>query len=220
MVNPQLERRSLQRVRLVQPLRASVDGKKAFIVDVSLRGLRLLHQDDLGEASHVCTVQTEWDGYPLHLRCSVVRTVLHRTSDTTGRPQYHSGLNILEAVGVSSIALKRLIEHHVERALDEQKANARGVPPQIAAHSIHPGTATAFVRHELNLGRWREVNTATGVQPEQGFTISAQTPRAEVEMLRRAYESATTASERAMIRRLAALSISPTEPVPVRRYTP
>ena len=218
MVNPQVERRSLQRVRLVKPLRASVDGKKAFIVDVSLRGLLLLHQDDLGKGE--CVVRAEWDGYPIQLRCQMVRTALHRAADTVNRAQYHSGLNIVEAVGVSSIALKRMIEHHVELALDEQKANARGVPPRVAAQSAHGNTPTAFVRHELAMGRWREVNTPTAVQPEHGFTISAQTPRAEVEMLRRAYEAATSASERAMIRRLAALSVSPGEPVPVRRYMP
>ncbi|HYC91644.1 MAG TPA: PilZ domain-containing protein, partial [Thermoanaerobaculia bacterium] len=207
------ERRRVQRVNLAQPLRASIDGTRAFILDISLRGIRVLHQDDLGPLSHSCLVRTEWDGIPLELRCNIVRTALHRAADANGRSLYHSGLSIDEMVGVSGIALKQLLEHHVERALDEQKANARGVPPPLAAQSMQTGAPTAFVRHELNRGRWREVVTATSAQPEHGFTIAAQTTRAEVEMLRRAYEAASTPSERMMIRRLAALSVSSGEVV-------
>jgi hypothetical protein len=214
------ERRRVQRISLAQPLRASVDGTKAFILDISLSGIRVLHQDDLGPMSHACVLHTQWDGIPLDLRCSIVRTALHRAADANGRALYHSGLTIDEAIGVSNIALRRLIEHHVERALDEQKANARGVPPPLAAQSMQTGAPSAFVRHELNLGRWREVVTATAAQPEDGFTIGAQTARAEVEMLRRAYELASSASERVMIRRLAALSVSSGEIVQARRYMP
>lgn len=214
------ERRRVQRVRLMQPLRASVDGTKAFVIDLSLSGLRVMHQDDLGEVSRTCLVRTEWDGYPLDLRCRLVRTTLHQAGNAQGRALYHSGLSITEAIGVSDVALRRLIEHHVERALDEQKANARGIPPPVAAQSVATGTASAFVRHELTRGRWREVVTATPAQPEDGFTIAAHTTRAEVEMLRRAYEAATTPGERVMIRRLAALSVSSGEVVQARRYMP
>jgi hypothetical protein len=214
------ERRRVQRVRLMQPLRASVDGTRAFIVDLSMCGVRVMHQDDLGELSRDSVLRTEWDGLRLELRCRLVRTTLHRAADTNGRALYHSGLIIVEAIGTSSLTLRRLIEHHVERALDEQKANARGVPPPLAAQSTQTGAPAAFIRHELNLGRWREIVTATNAQPEHGFTIAAHTTRAEVEMLRRAYEAASSAGERVMIRRLAALSVSSGEIVQARRYMP
>lgn len=214
------ERRRVQRISLAQPLRAMVDATKAFIVDLSLSGVRVLHQDDLGPVSRACMLRTQWEGMPFELHCSIVRTTLHRAADASGRALYHSGLTIDDAPSVSAIGLRRLIEHHVERALDEQKANARGVPPPLAAQSMRTGAPSAFVRHELDLGRWREVVTATAAQPEHGFTIAAQTARAEVEMLRRAYEMATSASERAMIRRLAALSVSSGEIVQARRYKP
>ena len=214
------ERRRVQRVRLPQPLRATIDGTRAFIVDVSLRGLRVMHQDEIGLVDSKCVVRAEWDGRPLELHCSVVRTALHRSADSTGsRATYHSGLVITRAVGVSSVTLRRLIEHHVERALDEQKANARGIPP-LAAQSIQTGTATAFVRHEYRLGRWREVTTHDPEQPDHGFTIAAHTVPSEVEMLRRAYERAKTASDLAVIRRLAEMSVNAAEVVQARRYTP
>ena len=214
------ERRRVQRVRLPQPLRATIDGTRAFIVDVSLRGLRVMHQDEIGRVDSTCIVRAEWDGRPMELHCSIVRTALHRSADKSGsRATFHSGLTITRAVGVSSVTLRRLIEHHVELALDEQKANARGIPP-IAAQSMQSGGASAFVRHEYRAGRWREITTHDPEQPDHGFTLAAHTTPSEVEMLRRAYERAKTASDLAVIRRLAEMSVNNAEVVPVRRYTP
>ncbi len=214
------ERRRVQRVSLPQPLRTTIDGTRAFIVDISVRGLRVLHQDEIGRVAASCRVRSEWDGCPLELHCSIMRTALHRSADKSGaRATYHSGLEITRAVGVSRVTLRRLIEYHVERALDEQKANARGIPA-IAAQSVRTGVASAFVRHEYELGKWREVMTASSEQPEHGFTIAAHTKPVEVEMLRRAYERAKTAGDVAVIRRLAAMSVSSTDVVQARRYTP
>lgn len=214
------ERRRVQRVRLPQPLRATIDGIRVFLVDVSLRGLRVMHQDEIGRVASACIVRSEWDGRPLELHCSIVRTALHRSADNSGtRAVYHSGLIITRAVGVSSVTLRRLVEHHVERALDEQKANARGIPP-LAAQSVQTGVASAFVRHEYRLGRWREVTTHSPEQPDHGFTIAAHTTPSEVEMLRKAYEKAKTANDLAVIRRLAEMSVSTAEVVQARRYTP
>lgn len=214
------ERRRVQRVGLPQPLRATIDGTRIFIVDLSLRGLRVLHQDDIGHVGANGTVVTNWDGHRIELHCRIVRTTLHRSAEySSTRTQYHSGLAITEAAGTSAETLRRFIAHHVERALDEQKANARGIPP-LAAQSVQTGAPATFVRHEYAGGNWREVMTPTPAQPESGFTISAQHSPSEVEMLRRAYERAATNSDRATIRRLAALSVSSGEVVQARRYMP
>jgi len=219
MLPPTIERRRVQRVRPPQPLRATINGQRALIVDLSLRGLRVLHQEAAGDTS--CIIRAEWDAQPLELHCGIVRTLLHRSAEYGGRMLYHTGLTITRASESSMATLRRLIEHHVERALDEQKANARGVPPPLAAQSSPTGTVpAAYVRHELTLGRWREVMTPSAVQPDNGFTIGAHTAPAEVEMLRRAYERAATSGDVAVIRRLAAMSVSGTEVVQARRYTP
>lgn len=210
----------MQRVHLPQPLKATIDGTKVFLLDVSLRGIRVMHQEDIGSVSSECVVRAEWDGHPLTLHCTIIRTAMHRPANRKGdRTLYHSGLTIDHAAAASTRTLRRLVEHHVERALDEQKANARGIPP-LAAQSMQTGTPTTYVRHEYAMGRWREVMTATSNQPDNGFTICATTTPAEVEMLRRAYETATTAADLAMIRRMAALSVSAAEVVQARRYTP
>lgn len=214
------ERRRVQRVHLPQPLRATIDGVKVFLVDVSVKGLRVMHQEDIGRVSAECVVRAEWDGHPMTLHCTIVRTAMHKPADRKGeRTLYHSGLALDHAAAASSRTLRRLVEHHVERALDEQKANARGIPP-LAAQSVKTGTPTTYVRHEYIAGRWREVMTATANQPDNGFTICATTTPAEVDMLRRAYETATSAADLAMIRRMAALSVSAAEVVQARRYTP
>jgi hypothetical protein len=214
------ERRRVQRVRLTHPLRAVIGEVKVFIIDISLRGVRILHQDPIGAVSGHCVVTAEWDARPLELHCTIARTAIHRPADKKSpRPLFHSGLQITRAAGVSSVTLRRLIEHHVELALDEQKANARGIPP-MAAQSTQTGVPETFVRHEYVMGRWRQSPTALSSQPEQGFTIAASTPHSEVEMLRRAYEAATSADEMAMIRRMAALSVSSAEIVQARRYMP
>ena len=215
-----LERRSVQRVRLQQPLRASIDGARVFIVDLSLRGLRVLHHEDIGRVAEPCMVRCEWDGRRIELQCEIVRTTIFRAADSvSARTLYHSGLSIVSTVGASALALRRLIEHHVERALDEQKANARGIPP-LAAQSVQTGSPAAYVRHEYRLGRWREVMTTSSVQPENGFTISAEHTPAEVEMLRQAYERAAANNDLEVFRRTAELSVNAGEVVQARRYTP
>jgi hypothetical protein len=215
------ERRRVQRVHLPQPLRATIDGTKVFLVDVSVRGLRVMHQEDIGSVASECVVRTEWDGHSMTLHCTIVRTAMHHPANRkSDRTLYHSGLAIDHATTASERTLRRLVEHHVERALDEQKANARGIPPPLAAQSMKTGTPTTYVRHEYVMGRWREVMTAISNQPDNGFTICATTTPAEVEMLRRAYETATSAADLAMIRRMAALSVSAAEVVQARRYTP
>lgn len=213
-----LERRRLQRVRLPQPLDATVDGQRALVVDVSLHGLRLVHPDPIPVKT--CVVKAEWDGDLLTFQCTVVRTLQHRSNGFGGRMVHHSGLSITGAETESKITLRRMIEHHVERALDEQKANARGVPP-LAAQSIPTGgVPTAYVRHEYTLGRWREVMTPNSAQPDNGFTIAAHTAPYEVDMLRGAYERAKTPADHVVIRKLAAMSVSGAEIVQARRYMP
>lgn len=214
------ERRRVQRVQLIKPLRATLGRARVFVIDLSMRGVRIAHQEDIGRVASACELRTEWEGTRFQLQCQLVRTALHRAADTaTGNTLYHSGLLITGMNEHAQSVVRTLIAHHVERALDEQKANARGIPPH-AAHGSQPNAPSTFVRHEYTGGRWREVRTPAPNQPDNGFTISAEHSPSEVEMLRRAYESAATNNDRAIIRRFAALSLSTGEPVPIRRYQP
>jgi hypothetical protein len=215
-----VERRRVQRVKLLEPLRGTINDTRVFVVDVSLRGVRVAHQDHLGGAGEDVTLQTAWDGHTIILDCRITRTKMHRAAETAmAKTLYHSGLAIVNPRAESAKTLRDLIQVHILRALDEQKANARGVPP-IAAQSTQKTQPTHYTRHEFFGGRWRETDTTDASQPSNGFTVSASHSPEEVSMLRSAFERAESPAAREMIRQMAKLSISSAEGVPSRRFMP
>ena len=215
-----IERRRVQRVRLPEPLRGTLDGVRIFVVDVSLRGVRVAHRETIGDVGELALLRCEWDGKSMELTCSVARTQVHRAADAhSAHTLYHSGLQIQQVAASSAMLLRSVIEHHIAMALDEQKANARGIPA-VAAQSFQTGNARHYVRHELILGRWREIATTDATQPDNGFTVAATHTAEEVHMLRNAFEQAGSSGSREMIRRMAQLSITAGEGIPTRRYMP
>jgi hypothetical protein len=214
-----VERRRVQRVRLPEPLRGSAGAQRIFVMDVSVRGLRIAHQEHLGDAGDPCVVRCDWDGHPVELLCVIARTQVHRTASPSAKPLYHSGLELQQASAISANLLRSLVEHYIALALDEQKANARGIPA-VAAQSFQTGNSRHYVRHELILGRWREVATTDATQPYNGFTVAANHTPEEVQMLREAFQAAGISGNRELIQRMAQLSISAGEGIPTRRYMP
>jgi hypothetical protein len=212
------ERRRVQRVHPLKPLPGRIGTQKVFVVDVSLHGMRLAHQYDLGNPGDACHVVFDWDGQHLSMTCRLTRTDVQRAATGSSRALMHSGAMISEISREARATLRTLIEDHVLRALDEQRANARGIPA-VAAQSFQTGHGEQFIRHELHAGHWRAVPTVETRQPANGFTISAAQTPIEVQMLRDAYASGDAAA-RAMIRSMSELSISKTEGIPTRRYMP
>jgi len=215
------ERRRIQRVKLLEPLRGTVGATRVFVIDVAVRGVRIAHQETIGLAGTEVTLETEWDGRRIVLDCRIERSQIHRIAETaTSKTLYHTGLAILQAYNGSVEALRDLIQVHVVRALDEQKANARGIPP-VAAQSTQAKMPTHYKRHELIGTRWRETDTTDPSQPPNGFTVSATHSPQEVSMLRSAFENGDRASGgHDLIRKLAKMSITSAEGVPSRRFMP
>jgi hypothetical protein len=213
------ERRRFQRVRILDQVRGLIGETRIFVVDASLSGLRVVHQDDLPRPGSKCTTSFTWHGRKITLECEVQRTVVRRAAKSTHeRPLYESGLIIIGARGESSSSLREMIERHVMMALDERKANARGIPPA-AAQSFQTGRGDELVRHEYVKGAWRASPTTDPRQPSNGFTISAAEPVPNIEMLRMTFADAD-ASGRKMIQQMAEMSISRAEGIPTRRYEP
>src|SRR5215212_4698265 len=196
------ERRRYQRVRLVDQVRGVVGDTRIVVVDLSLNGLRVLHQAEVPPVGAACVVKFQWDG-----RISALDL-----------PLFESGLEIEDVRGESAATLRALIESHVLRALDERKANARGVPPT-AAQSFQTGKASELLRHELVRGAWRAITTSDPSQPPNGFTISAAEPLPNVELLRMTFADSDSSGRR-LIQQMAEMSISRTEGIPTRRYEP
>ncbi len=178
-------RRRFERVRLLKPIQGRIGAKRVFIVDVSVNGFRVAHQDAIGGI---------------------------------GEQPLHSGLEITHTGHGARSTLRDLVHGYVMRALDERKANARGIPP-LAVQYHQTATATEFVRHELIGGTWRQTATTRREQPPNGFNVAADHSDEEIDMLRDAYERGDK-SARDIIRKMAELSIGSPAGIPIRKYTP
>ena len=216
---PAEERRRYQRASLVRPHPARVGVARVYILDISLNGARIAHQGTLPPPGRECALAFEWEGHPIELRCEVTRNVLDRLAKSAAEKSvYHAGLSIVDADRQSREELRKMIAALVARALDEQKANARGVPAE-AAQCFQTGKGTEFLRFELINGAWRRTATTRPDQPAHGFTISAEEDRGHIEMLCNTFENADEPG-RNLIKMMAELSISQAEGIPTRRYTP
>jgi hypothetical protein len=214
--NESTERRRVQRIHLLEPLGGKIRGKKVHVLDISLRGVRVGHSEVLGSVGEECELSFEWEGQTLVLDCRIRRSTVQRIGKAAyARTLYHSGLE-LRPSGRSLQGLREMIEEHVERALDEQKADARGVPPQ---ESSRESATNEFVRHELVNQMWRSVRTTDREQPPNGFTIAANHSRLEVQMLKKAYLSGDE-SAREAIQKIAKLSLDSSETFPPMKCEP
>jgi hypothetical protein len=202
-----------------RPLPGRLGSARIYVLDASLIGLRIAHQGTAPPAGSQCRVEFEWEGRLIELDCEVRRNALHKLArNAKEKSIYHAGLSIVGALGDSDSALRQMIASIVARALDEQKANARGVPAA-AAQCFQTGKGTEYVRCELVGGTWRRTETNRAEQPLNGFTVSAEESREHVELLCDTFVNADDAG-RNLIRMMAELSISKAEGVPTRRYMP
>lgn len=183
-----------------------------------MRGFLIAHEGRFapGTAHHL---KMEWDSSTIELECSTARSSLYRLAKNLGEQSvYRTGLRIVRFENDDFDQLRNLIGERILRALDEQKANAHGIPP-LSAYMYQPEKGDLYRRCELVDGTWRKTETAHAQQPPNGFTISAEVDPYHVSMLCDAWER-TTAEGRRLTQLLAELSISRAEGVPTRRYVP
>ena len=200
------------------PLSARFGDKRVKVLEVSVKGFLLAHEGPL-QLPPTRRLVLEWQGMPIELECTVVRSMLWRMSKKMGEQSlYHSGVRIIESSRESFEALRELIGERILRALEEQKANARGIPP-LAAYMYQPQKGDLLRRCELIDGVWRKTETIRPEQPPNGFTVSAEVELHHLDILCRTWET-TTAEGRRLTQMLAELSISKREGVPTRRYVP
>ena len=213
------ERRQFGRVTPVQRIRGMVGNVVVYVLDISLAGVKVAHQDPLPEIGKSTTITYVWEGRRFTGACEVRRTKVEKPPKSKyDKPLYHSGLFVTAKDALSQQLVKDIIQHCYERALDEQRANAEGIPA-IAAQSFQTGKGDNFIRCELRATGWVKSDTKDPQQPPNGFTVSASETPHKIAMLCRTWEIGD-AEARRLIRTFAALSISKAEGVPTRRYTP
>jgi hypothetical protein len=192
---------------------------KVFLVDLSRTGVRVAHQGAVPAIGQVCRLEFNWEDRAVVLDCRVMRNELVKLAKSAGEKSiYHAGLHIEQAHGDSEATLRELIADVVARALDEQKANARGIPAE-AAQVFQTSKGTNYLRCELVDGKWRRTATTRPDQPQDGFTVSADEDREQIDMLCETFAEADVQGQE-LIRTMAELSISRAEGVPTRRYKP
>ena len=204
---------------LVRPLAGRIGSARVFLLDASLGGVRIAHQGNIPAEDSICTLVFEWEAIPVVLECRIMRSTLQKMArNAQEKSVYHAGLDIVRASDEALKTLREMIASFVARALDEQKANARGIPAA-AAQTFQTGKGTQFLRYELINNNWRRTETTRPEQPMNGFTISAEEDPDHITLLCETYFSADLES-RKLIKLMAELSISKAEGVPTRRYSP
>jgi hypothetical protein len=213
------ERRLNGRVTPVQRIRGTVGSVPVYVLDLSLAGVRVAHQDPLPAIGQTATLVFEWEGRRFTGKAEVRRTKVEKPARSRyEKSLHHSGLFVTPNDPFSYAILKDIIQSCHDRALDEQRANAEGIPA-IAAQSVQTGKGDEFIRCELRATGWVKSETRDPQQPMNGFTISASETPSKIATLCRTWEIGD-AEARRLIKTFAALSISKSEGIPTRRYAP
>ena len=188
------------------------------VVDLSLNGSRIISEARFGPGTEH-HLNFKWNDLEVKLSVSVVRCTLFSFAKAPGeKSTYQSGLRIRETIGKSDRTLRELIGSYVIRALEEQKANARGLPP-LGPYAYVEGKGDRYRRCELIEGKWRRTETTRPDQPPNGFTVSTDIRPYYVDLLCETYQMLDEEGKR-LTQTLAQLSINKAEGIPTRRYLP
>lgn len=208
----------LQRIALTQKITGKLGSDDAILIDISLSGVLVAHQNRLPEGAFV-PLQFDWKGDTVNVECEVMRVEGHRPAISPGTTTfYRSGLVFRRQTQTSMDILKVMMTDLVERALDERRANARGVPP-IAGSFVSTGRNRGYLMLRYIHGVWQRVQTGDAVQPVDGFTVSIDDDPSQIKLLCDTYEK-LSGEDRKLVQKMAALSISNPAGTPARRYEP
>lgn len=190
------ERRQFQRLTLTAPLDGWFGDFAVRLVDVSATGA-LIEYDEPIPSDARALLRFWWRGHEVEILAETARA-----EDT------HAGLRFVE----ENEMLYHLIAGSAAEMLSALEANARG---DRTANVIGDETITGawrrpsmgFVRWIFGGGIWKSERSMLPDQPAEGFTIAANEPEDQVEMLCRTYESGDTEA-RKLTRILAELSVA------------
>ena len=241
-------RRRVERIPLTLPIVGKVDGHGTVMVDVSLLGCRLEHHFPMKVGDRV-KLKFDWGEDTIGFYCHVVRCTFSSSSSSgAGLTVYHSGLRFIEEIDGSGEKLTSLLRNQIERALDEQRANARGdVPMYLDNMPVFRGAGVmtanpkeirevydksstllpwiriarerGYVCCRLEKSRWRVIRTREPDQPYEGFTVWAYEESRQIDLLMEAYETGGDDVKK-LIRLCAELSLVVDDSIPPQRFLP
>lgn len=213
-----VSKRKYERVKLPEPLSVRLGAASVIALDISLGGCRIEHRNRFAVGAHTA-VKLCYAGEEAEIPCRVVRCKLDRFQVEEGGAVYQTGVTFEPASSEMAGIVRKLVIDHVSRALEEQKANARGRPRDgqspifdkdglLAATDRNGNPATkAYVKFEFDNGRWKKVVTFDPDQPDEGFTVASSEDEEQLEILCKAYRIGDPAT-RQMIRICAEMSVA------------
>ncbi len=226
------DRRRVERVTFTDPHPARIEGQRAHLIDVGMFGARVRHEQPL-EIGAPVQLQFEYDGDPIAAAGRVTRCDFQAVlSEARGERIFMTAVEFVSADPASAALVRRLISDHVQRALEAQKANARGAVAAL-------GADVPFLRDSGRSGKvrrkepasyvscrpgpnktWRKTILARPTQPADGFTVRLGESEEEVDRLCHAWDEATP-EVRKLIRLCAEMStLDDEEALPPQNFTP
>ena len=103
------DRRRFQRIRPPHPVRGSVGRARIYVLDGSISGVGVLHENALPQPGQICRLEISSDLGPITIDCEVVRTVQHFAADSGfAKPLAQSGLRVVAADHQSALRLRTM----------------------------------------------------------------------------------------------------------------
>jgi hypothetical protein len=211
LTQPGGRRRTLERLRLRQPIDATFAAAPVQIIDISLSGCRIEHTARFASGSEG-TLAFAWEGETASIPCRVTRCRLDPLSSLGTRARYQSGLSFIDGAHTPA-PVRHLIETQLAEILSLQRQNARGesdapasAGERLARRSEPRDSDGRYLRVSLDKNGWRRTVTDDPQPPPDGFTIQVSVEPAELDLLCRAYEKGNR-EVRTLIRMSASLTL-------------
>jgi hypothetical protein len=102
------DRRRFHRIRPAQPLAASVGIARVYVLDGSIGGVAVLHENVLPALGETCRVEIHSEIGPMKLDCEVVRTSQQPVHNGLSKPVFQSGLRVVAADHQSAQRLRTM----------------------------------------------------------------------------------------------------------------
>lgn len=226
------DRRRVERVTFSAPPAARISGQPARLIDLGMLGARLRHEQPLQAGAEV-RVEFDYEGETIGVIGRVTRTEFQQVlSEARGERIFMTAVEFVSADPWAASRVKRVITDQVARALEAQKANARGALAALGADvpflrtsggegKVRKSEPPSYVSCRPGPhGTWRKTILARPIQPADGFTVRLGDTEDEVDRLCRAWTEATP-EVRKLIRICAEMStLDEDEVLPPQKFVP
>jgi len=181
------DRRSAERLPVIVPLDATMNGKPVEIIDLSLGGARVRHEH--GVVRGYVTLRFAWNRLRFKESVQLVSSRVIALSDHG--TSYESRIAFSVVGGDSATALEQAIRVLYDRRMATWIANLEGAEAH-DSHGVQPPDAIpSYVVCTLNDGRWRRRRTGSrGHDPVNGFVVRSSVAEGEIRRLCDAFAEA------------------------------